>query len=150
MHAERDASLDAVVCRDVVWTLPDPARAYAEWFRVLKPGGTLVVFDGDYLYKEPEGLLYRLWYALSWTLILLTEWRVRRRTSKDQPALGELPFVQVLRPEADETALRQAGFTIREIRRNFIPGYKWSLNYLKYGCQTGVRFMIIAKKELSA
>ena len=43
-----DACFDAVVCRNLVWTLPDPAAAYREWHRVLRPGGILLVFDADY------------------------------------------------------------------------------------------------------
>jgi len=148
LQLEDNESYDAVVCRDVVWTLPDPAGAYREWFRVLKPGGRLIVFDGNYLYERPHGFLYRVWYGLAWLLILLTERRIKKQTGKDEPVLKQLPFVQVLRPEADEEVLQQAGFTIDIVRRNFIPGYKRSLSYLKYGYQTGVRFMIAARKEL--
>jgi ubiquinone/menaquinone biosynthesis C-methylase UbiE len=36
---------DAVVARDVLDALPNPARALAEWSRVLKPGGVVVVGD---------------------------------------------------------------------------------------------------------
>lgn len=41
-------SFDCVVSRNVTWTLPDPARAYAEMVRVLKPGGRLINFDANY------------------------------------------------------------------------------------------------------
>lgn len=41
-------SFDAVISRNLTWTLPDPGRAYAEWLRVLKPGGVLLNFDADY------------------------------------------------------------------------------------------------------
>lgn len=43
-----DASFDAVISRNLTWTLPDPAQAYREWRRVLKPGGVLLNFDADY------------------------------------------------------------------------------------------------------
>lgn len=43
-----DASFDAVVTRNLTWTLPDPAQAYREWRRVLRPGGVLLNFDADY------------------------------------------------------------------------------------------------------
>ena len=41
-------SFDVVISRNLTWTLLDPERAYAEWFRVLKPGGVLLNFDADY------------------------------------------------------------------------------------------------------
>ena len=43
-----DESFDAVVTRNLTWTLPDPAAAYREWARVLRPGGVLLNFDADY------------------------------------------------------------------------------------------------------
>ncbi|MBR6114177.1 MAG: methyltransferase domain-containing protein [Oscillospiraceae bacterium] len=43
-----DAVFDAVVTRNLTWTLPDPEQAYREWFRVLRPGGVLLNFDADY------------------------------------------------------------------------------------------------------
>ncbi len=43
-----DACFDAVVTRNLTWTLPDPAQAYREWYRVLRPGGVLLNFDAAY------------------------------------------------------------------------------------------------------
>lgn len=147
LQSEAEGSYDAVVCRDVVWTLPDPQKAYGEWYRILKPGGTLIIFDGNYLYKESRTLFRRLWYALSWTLILLTEKRIRARSSQDKHLLSELPFVNILRPEGDEKVLTGVGFSQLDVKRNFISARAMPLNYLKYGYQNVNRFMIIAKKE---
>ena len=41
-------SFDAVVTRNLTWTLPDPEAAYREWLRLLRPGGVLLNFDADY------------------------------------------------------------------------------------------------------
>ena len=41
-------SLDLVVFHTVLCHVPEPERAVAEAFRVLRPGGTVAVFDGDY------------------------------------------------------------------------------------------------------
>ncbi|CAH8712830.1 methyltransferase domain-containing protein [Paenibacillus thiaminolyticus] len=146
LEREEDESYDAVVSRDVVWTLPDPAGAYNEWFRVLGPGGRLLLFDGNYLYQKQRGLRYLLRRAMAWMLILLTERRISTRASHDERALERLPFVQAARPEADIEALEQAGFTIDIVRTDYFPGYKQSLQYWKYGYQTDVRFMIVARK----
>lgn len=52
MDAEKllfaDESFDMVISRNLTWTLPHPQEAYREWQRVLKPGGVLLNFDGNY------------------------------------------------------------------------------------------------------
>ena len=40
-----DESFDLVVARNSLWTLYNPAEAYREWVRILRPGGRLLVFD---------------------------------------------------------------------------------------------------------
>lgn len=41
-----------VVERHLLWTLPDPAAALAEWQRVVEPGGRIVVFEGRWQHDE--------------------------------------------------------------------------------------------------
>lgn len=41
-------SFDALVTRNLTWTLPHMEKAYQEWYRLLKPGGVLINFDADY------------------------------------------------------------------------------------------------------
>lgn len=43
-----DETFDMVLSRNLTWTLPEPEKAYREWFRVLKKGGMLLNFDADY------------------------------------------------------------------------------------------------------
>ena len=59
-----DASFDAVVSRNVLWNLDDPEVAYREICRVLRPGGVLILEDGNmYLYmNDPE---YAAWHEHS-------------------------------------------------------------------------------------
>ena len=56
-----DASFDMVVSRNLTWNLPHPDQAYAEWARVLKPGGLLLNFDANwysYLFDEDAKAAY--------------------------------------------------------------------------------------------
>lgn len=58
-----DEQFDLVVCRNLTWTIDNPVEAYKEWFRVLKKGGRLLVFDACwymYLYDEKIREQYHL------------------------------------------------------------------------------------------
>ena len=43
-----DERFDVILSRNVTWNLPEPELAYAEWTRVLKPGGLLLNFDANW------------------------------------------------------------------------------------------------------
>ena len=65
MNAEalrfEDASFDVVISRNLTWNLPHPDAAYAEWVRVLRPGGLLLNFDANwyaYLFDEKAQAAY--------------------------------------------------------------------------------------------
>jgi SAM-dependent methyltransferase len=50
-----DNTFDIVASRNLMWLMRDPEAAYAEWMRVLRPGGKLVVYDANwYLYLFDE------------------------------------------------------------------------------------------------
>ena len=56
-----DASFNVVVSRNLTWNLPHPDKAYAEWARVLKPGGLLLNFDANwyaYLFDDEAQAAY--------------------------------------------------------------------------------------------
>lgn len=63
LHPLADDSFDFAVTRHLAWTLTNPSAAYAEWRRVLRPGGKLLIVDGDW--TAPRGLLtsFRRWLA---------------------------------------------------------------------------------------
>ncbi len=46
---EPDNHHDVIITRHLVWTLVDPAAAFSEWLRVLKPGGKILIVDGDFV-----------------------------------------------------------------------------------------------------
>ena len=45
---EPDDTYDLVINRHLLWTLPHPYEAIDEWIRVTKPGGSVIVIDGDW------------------------------------------------------------------------------------------------------
>lgn len=51
-----DDTFDLVVSRNVTHAIRDHKRVYAEWRRVLKPGGVLLIFDANWhlSWSEPE------------------------------------------------------------------------------------------------
>ena len=56
-----DERFDVVVSRNLTWNLPHPDKAYAEWARVLKPGGLLLNFDANwyaYLFDDEAQAAY--------------------------------------------------------------------------------------------
>jgi len=50
---EESESYDVVTNRHLVWTLPHPETAVREWRRVLKPGGKLIIIEGNWHYNRP-------------------------------------------------------------------------------------------------
>jgi ubiquinone/menaquinone biosynthesis C-methylase UbiE len=42
------AAYDVVLCRHVLWAMPDPALALPRWVRLLAPGGRLVLVEGSW------------------------------------------------------------------------------------------------------
>ena len=50
-----EGSFDVLVTRNLTWNLHHPEKAYAQWTRVLKPGGLLLNFDANwYSYLHDE------------------------------------------------------------------------------------------------
>ena len=46
-----DNTFDVAISRNVTWLMTKPEITYAEWIRVLRPGGKLIIFDANwYLY----------------------------------------------------------------------------------------------------
>jgi ubiquinone/menaquinone biosynthesis C-methylase UbiE len=85
-------SFDLVVSRHVLWTLPHPEAAIDEWIRVLRPGGRLVVIDGQF---DPAFSVHQ---------------NENARTSNEYAAIGDrLPFMGGRPREEIEALLRAHG-----------------------------------------
>jgi ubiquinone/menaquinone biosynthesis C-methylase UbiE len=106
---ERDASYDVLVTRHLVWTLADPPAAFAEWLRILKPNGSLLIVDHDPTARSLRAKLQRRLAGLL------------RGRAKPAPMPGvdravherivaQVYFSGGTRPEAVAELLEQAGF----------------------------------------
>lgn len=47
---------DVLLCRHVLWTLPDPGRVLRHWCGLLRPGGRLVLVEGVWGTVSPVGI----------------------------------------------------------------------------------------------
>ncbi len=54
-----EGTFDLIVSRKVTWHFTEPRKAYASWMKALRPGGTMMVFDGNYYLKfnDPDYML---------------------------------------------------------------------------------------------
>ena len=43
-----DESFDLIISRNVAWTILDAEKAYAEWRRILRPDGRVLIFDANW------------------------------------------------------------------------------------------------------
>jgi ubiquinone/menaquinone biosynthesis C-methylase UbiE len=105
-------SFDAVVCRHLVWTLPDPDGALAAWTVALRPGGLLAIVDGWY---PPRRLPARI------AADLAGRWLDRHpRPDHDHPyradQLARLPLARQRDTAAIGAAMRRAGIAHVRIR----------------------------------
>ena len=62
---EHPGSYDAIVTRHLVWTLVDPLAAFEEWYNLLKPGGRVLIIDGDFVSDTIVRRIVRAWERLS-------------------------------------------------------------------------------------
>ncbi|WP_198672377.1 class I SAM-dependent methyltransferase [Pseudogemmobacter bohemicus] len=145
---EPDASHDAILCRHLVWTLTRPEEAFADWFRVLRPGGRLLVYDGDWAAPSRMG---------RWPARLLALWE---RLSPDPhydgamgqrhaAIMGALPFGAGLRFGTLTPLLEQAGFTsVTRHSHGPIARAQRRVNGLRNRLRTRVyeRFILVAQK----
>ena len=106
-----NGTFDVVVSRNLTWNLPHPERAYAEWLRVLKPGGLLLNYDAN-------------WYAHLYDAELRRAYEADRQATQDagikdeyigtdidamEDIARQMPLSPVERPAWDEGVLRELG-----------------------------------------
>lgn len=108
---EPDGLYDAIVCRHLVWTLTAPEAALREWHRLLKPGGTLLVFDGDWAKPTRLGRLATFVIRQIDRIIGPDNHYDGAMSDRHAGIMRELPFGEGLTYDRLELILKQAGFT---------------------------------------
>lgn len=125
-----EGSFDFCISRNVLWNLEQPCRAYAEWLRVLKKGGSLLNCDGNFYY-----------YVKDADYGDRTRWEHKHMQGVSAGTIdriGEsLPMAQKLRPEWDCRMLKELGASrveSRVINEQTLPnGRRLILNFIVHG-----------------
>ncbi len=125
-----DGSIDIIVTRHLLWTLPHPEVALKEWLRILIPGGRLIVIDGIWNDKRISTRIKMC--ASSWMSCLLEPEKTHGK-SYDKTVRSQLPYEGGVPKETIFTCLERTGFFkihysdlmyIREIQKQQMPWYK--------------------------
>lgn len=133
-----DELFDVVINRHLLWTLPDPEKAISGWKRVLKPGGKVMILDGNWDgHKRVHELIWH--YFVSAPMILITERRNPFHGHYDRDTEKKLPMRYKKRPEADIEILEKLGFSVNvmDVPIPIFPRTKTILGFLKYGHWSG-------------
>ncbi|MDM7940541.1 MAG: class I SAM-dependent methyltransferase [Methanothrix sp.] len=103
----RSSCFDVVASRHLLWTLTDPGKALAQWMRVLRPGGRILVIDGNWFDPAVSKWLGR---GLSGLLANFSKSRnpVPFHRFYD-PVLQELPLYSACGPERYLAFFEDAG-----------------------------------------
>ncbi len=143
---ESSSSYDVIISRDVVWTLYDPQKAFERWREVLKPGGNVIIYDGNYR-RDQNSLKITLWKVLSQCLITVTEKKFPQKAAhgEDEGVFTKLPMVMSERPRTDLELLRGAGYKKIRVTNDKYRNSPSRMEFWKYGYQ-GKKFRVITWK----
>ena len=109
-------------------------KAYAQWLRVLKPGGTLLNFDANwygYLFDEEKRLLYETDRANVASLNLEDQYTCTYINAMEALARN-MPLSNILRPDWDKKILSELGFSsirIEEDMGSQVYSFMERINY---------------------
>ncbi|WP_299134516.1 methyltransferase domain-containing protein [uncultured Amaricoccus sp.] len=145
---EPDASYDAILCRHLVWTLTEPEVAFADWFRVLRPGGRLLVYDGDWTRPAPSGRL-AAWILARWDRLAPDPCHDGAMSERHVDIMRRLPASDGLTFRRLAPLLEAAGFAaIHELSHDPIARAQRATQGLRNRLRTQVyrRFILIAEK----
>lgn len=102
-----EKTFDAVINRHLLWTLPRPEAALKEWYRVLQPGGRIIIINAAW---STFGLGNKFIGLLGKILILITELRNPWTGGYKKGIIQNMPLFTSVRPDIIKEKLAGAGF----------------------------------------
>lgn len=107
---EEKESYDVLVTRHLVWTLVDPLAAFVEWFSVLKPGGRLLIVDGDFVTETWVVRLRNLLEGITGQTVELAGGLDQTMVERHRSILSRLHFSRGAKADEVCVLLVEAGF----------------------------------------
>ena len=127
-------SFDVVISRNLTWNLPEPARAYEQWAKVLKAGGLMLVFDANwyrYLIDEDKRAAFEA-DRQSVAEEGFGDYNIGDNFDKMEIIAGEMPLTAKLRPAWDYeclTAMNVGQVSVQEDVGQLVYSQKELVNY---------------------
>lgn len=143
---EKKGTYDTIISRDVVWNLYDPEKALKRWKELLKPGGKIIYFDGDYRYAYNNKRPVWKWFSRSLGNILDRDYPQREKNTKEEDNVFlQLKLIRTARPKEDRDMLVKTGFKKIRIFSDKFRNSPMSRDWWTYGYQ-GKKFIAVAWK----
>lgn len=138
---------DLVMCRNLTWTLEEPEAAYAEWHRVIKPGGKLLIFDANWYLRLFDQDLQRKYEEDMKRAAEMKLANPHAGTDADESAkiARTLPLSSRSRPAWDLDVLKNCGFS-NVFSKHDISGSVWD-EAEKVFFRSTPMFMVGAEKQ---
>lgn len=108
---EESGRYDVVINRHLVWTLPHPEQAIREWKRVLRPGGKLIILEGNWHYNRVPD---RISVFFGKCLLSLQEHRnaFSHQGDYDETLKASLPMMKSRNAKRLSSMVAEAGFSV--------------------------------------
>ncbi|MDY0224749.1 MAG: methyltransferase domain-containing protein [Candidatus Methanomethylophilaceae archaeon] len=142
----KNDSFDGVVSDYMLWTVPDPQLVMKEWFRVLRPGGTVAYVDGNWT-SDPKRTPFNCTISkLGVFLDSPKKYLMNKKNKHTNTNMNDLWSAKAMRPSDDIKMMENAGFTNITVIHNIQDRVLHGIRHLAYG-STEDHFMIVAHKQ---